>query len=192
MSVTPANLVQGPATVWTGSYGTSAPADSAVTSAPGAGWADVGGTQGGVMSEVDNTYTQQVVDQLVDPVGARLTKRAISVTTQLAEATLANLQLITNQLVTLGVQSGYTTADLQTTTSATQPAYTTLIIDGWAPTAGTSEIACRRRVIVWKVLAQAKVSLAYEMEKNAVYNVTWVAYYVSPSISPIHYVDQTS
>jgi hypothetical protein len=192
MSVVPSNLTQGPATVWYAVFGTSAPADSAVTSAPGSGFTDVGGTQGGVMAEIDNTYTDQVVDQLVDPIGTRLTKRDIMVTTQLAETTLANLATTMNALVTTSVQSGYTTLDLQTTTSATQPQYSTLIIDGWAPTTGTSEVSCRRRIIVWKAVAQTKVTLEYDMQKNGVYAVTWKAFYVSASVSPVHIVDQTT
>lgn len=192
-AVQPANLVQGPADIYQASFGTSAPADSSVTVAPSQPpWTYLGGTQGGVMSEIDNTYTEQVVDQLVDPVGARLTKRAITVTTQLAEATLANLALALNGEVTTSVQSGYTTLDLITTTSATQPSYTSLIIDGWAPTTGTSETACRRRVIVWKALAQSKISLEYDMQKNAVYSVVFTAYFVSNSVSPVHITDQTS
>jgi len=144
------------------------------------------------MTEVDNTYTQQNVDQLVDPVGARLTKRAISVTTQLAEATLQNLSLALNGLLTISPQSGYSTAMLQTTTSATQPEYTSLIIDGWAPTTGTTETSCRRRAILYKGLTQSKISMEYDMQKNAVYSVVWTAYWVSPSISPIYWDDQTS
>lgn len=192
MSVVPSNLTQGPATLYYAAFGTSAPADSAVTSPPGAGFTDVGGTQGGVMLEVDLTYTDQTVDQLVDNVGGRLTKRTIQVTTQLAETTLANLQFATNQLLTLSPQSGYSTADMLTTTSATQPTYATLIIDGWAPTTGTTESACRRRIIVWKVLSQPKISLEYDMAKNGTYNTVFTAYYVSSGVSPIHVVDQTT
>jgi hypothetical protein len=192
MSVTPTNIAQGPAVLWYAAYGTATPADSAVTSPPGASWTDVGGTQGGVNLAVDNTYTPQEVDQLVDPVGARLTKRAITLTVTLAEASLANLQLACNELLTLSVNTGYTTTDLQTTTSATQPTYATLIIDGWAPTTGTTEVSCRRRIIMWKSLSQAKIGLGYEMAKNVVYDCVFTSYYVSSSISPVHIIDQTS
>lgn len=192
MSVTPSNLAQGPAVLWYAAYGTAAPADSAVTSPPSSAWTDVGGTQGGVSLSVDNTYTAQEVDQLVDPVGARLTKRAITLTVTLAEATLANLQLASNELMTISVDSGYSTADWQTTTSATQPSYATLIIDGWAPTTGTTEVSCRRRIILWKALSQAKIGLGYEMAKNVVYDCVFTSYYVSSSVSPVHVIDQTS
>lgn len=144
------------------------------------------------MAEIDNTYMQQVVDQIPIAVGGRLTKQAITITTQLAETTLNNLNLSMNGLISITTQSGYTTADLQTATSATQPQYYTLIVDGWAPTTGTTEAACRRRIIIWKVLSQGKATFAYEMEKNSVYNVSFQAYYVSGSVSPWHSIDQTS
>jgi hypothetical protein len=178
--------------LWYAAFGTAAPADSAVASPPGAGWTDVGGTQGGIMGEIDNTYMEQVVDQVPLPVGGRLTKQAITVTTQLAEATLANLQLAMNGLISVSVQSGYTTSDLQTATSATQPQYSTLIMDGWAPTTGTTEVSCRRRSIIWKVLSAGKATFAYEMDKNTVFNVTFTAYFVSSSVSPWHSIDVTT
>lgn len=193
MSVTPANLTQGPATVYYGAFGTTEPADSngGVTGAPGAGWTDIGATQGGVTVEVDNTYTEQVVDQLVDPVGARLTKRVIQVTFKVAETTLTNLNTAMNSLMTQASGSGYATADPQTTTSATQPTYTALIIDGWAPTL-SSGAAARRRIIVRKLLSQVKTQLSYNMQSNAVYDLTWTAFYVSPSIAPFHIIDATA
>lgn len=193
MSIVPFNLCQGPATLWWGAFGTSEPADSAVSSPPGAGWTDVGGIADGtsVLFEVDLTYTDQGVDQLVDPVGARLTKRMIQITAALAETTLANLTLCTNQLMTTSVQSGYTTADPLTTSSATQPTYTALIIDGWAPTLSTGA-AARRRIILRKSLSNSKIALEYEKAKGSVYNTTWTGYWVSSSVAPYHVVDATA
>ena len=91
-----------------------------MATAPGAGWTDVGIIADGtaVLMEMDLTYGDQGADQLVDPVGARLTKRTIQVTVSLAEATLTNLQLALNQLATIGVNSGYTTLDPMTTASS--------------------------------------------------------------------------
>ena len=44
-----------------------------------------------VLFEVDLTYTDQMMDQLVDPAGARLTKRECQVTFAMEETTLDNL-----------------------------------------------------------------------------------------------------
>jgi len=192
MTVTPSAITQGPASVYIAPFGTTAPLDSAVTSPPGANWTDIGGTTGGVNLEVDNTYTPQDIDQLVDSVGARLTKRSIMVTTSMAETSLANMQYALNNLCTFGVQTGYTTTDLLTATSATQPAYATIIIDGWAPVTGTSEVSCRRRIVLWKTISQSKLALDYEMAKYATFAISWQTYYVSASISPMHITDQTS
>ena len=191
MAVVPTNILQGPAVMWWAPFGTAAPADSAFASAP-PNFLDVGGTQGGVMAEVDNTYTDQVVDQIPIAVGGRLTAQSVAVTTTLAETTLNNFNLAMNQTVQLGTQATYTTADISTATSATQPAYTTLIIDGWAPTTGTAEVSCRRRIIVWKVLSKSKATFSYEKEKNAIFSVTFQAYFVSGSVSPWHSIDQTT
>lgn len=191
MSVTPSNLVQGPAILWFAGFGTAEPADSAVGSAPGGSWADVGGTQGGVNWEVDDTYEDQVVDQVAMPVGARFTKRAVTVTAKLAEATLSNMALALNSQVTQASGSGYATLEPIEGTSATQPTFTALIVDGWAPTLSSGG-AARRRLIVRKALSQPKIQLAYAMSGNGVYDVTWSGYYVSSSIKAFHVVDQTA
>jgi len=195
MSVQPLNVCQGPATVYTGLFGATEPAYTALTSPPSSSvWTDVGGLADGtsVLLEVDLTYTDIGVEQLVDPVGARLTKRVIQFTMALEETTLANMQLAMNQLATISNGSGYSVLDPLTTTSATQPTYTALLIDGWAPTTGTTQTACRRRMIVRKCLSSSKVDLEYEKTKSAVYNTTWTGYWVSGSIAPFEVIDQTS
>lgn len=193
MAITPFNLTQGSATLYFGQFGTTEPADSAVTSAPGGGWTDVGGTVDGqpVTFEVDLTYTAQGVDQVPEDVGARLTKRVATVTAQLAETTLANMQMAMNYTATTAASGSVATLDPLSSTSATQPTYTALIIDGWAPTLTTGALA-RRRLIIRKTLSQAKISLAYEKSKMAVYNVTWSSYYISGSINAWHIVEQTA
>lgn len=194
MAITPFNLVQGPATLYTGAFGATEPADSAVTSNPNSSvWTDVGGIADGtaVLLEIDLTYSEQGVDQLPMPVGARLTKHAVQITAALAEATLTNMTLSLNQLTTTSVQSGYTTLEPIIAQSSSQPTYTALMIDGWAPTLNTGASA-RRRVILRKALSASKLALEYEKSKMAIYNTTWVGYYVSGSIQPWHVVDQTS
>lgn len=194
MALTPFNLCQGPATLRWAAFGATEPADSAVTSAPNSGvWTDVGIIADGtsVLLEVDLTYGDQGADQLVDPVGARLTKRSVQVTASLAETTLNNLELANNQLATISPQSGYTTFDPATTSSATQPTYAALMIDGWAPTLSTG-VAAVRRIIVRKCLTSSKVALEYEKSKEAMFACTWTAYWVSSSIPLYHIVDQTS
>jgi hypothetical protein len=190
---TPFNICEGPADVYWAGFGTTEPADSAVTSSPSGSWTGFGGTTDGtaVLFEVDLTYGDLTIDQLVDPVGARLTKREIMVTFAMEETTLNNMLVATNQLGTLSTQSNYTTLDPLTTGSATQPSYTALIIDGWAPTL-PSGAAARRRIIARKAVATSKIQLEYQKTKPAQYAVSWKLYFVSNSIPLYHLVDQTA
>ena len=184
----------GPATLYTAPFGSTEPAWSAIQSAPASPWTDVGGTADGtsILLEVEHTYTDISVEQLMDPVGARLSKRVIQVTASLEEATLTNMTLAMNQLTTITAGAGYSVLDPQTTLTSSQPNYTALIIDGWAPTTGTSEVQCRRRMIIRKCLSSSKVDLEYEKTKPVLFNTTWSAYYVSSSVAPFEIVDQQS
>jgi hypothetical protein len=184
----------GPATVYVGAFGATEPVDSAFATPPSSTyWTDVGGTADGtsVLMETDLTYTDLAVDQLIDSVGARLTKRMVQLTAALAETTLANMNIAMNQLLSISAQSTYSTGDPQTTSSATQPTYTALILDGWAPTLNTGA-AARRRIILRKCLSASKLALEYEKAKPAVYNTVWTAYFVSSSIALFHITDQTA
>ena len=196
IAVNAANLVLGPARLYVAPFGSTEPADSAVTpngptNPPSSPWTDVGGTDGGVTFEVDNTYTDLTVDQIVMNVGARLTEMKMTVTAKLSEMTLANLQASLNSIGTTATGTGYSTLDIPIGSSATQPSYAALIIDGWAPTL-TSGAAALRRVIVRKVLSQVKATLSYDKKTQQMLDVTWTAYFVSNSINPVHIVDQTA
>jgi uncharacterized protein YejL (UPF0352 family) len=196
MAVNAANLVMGPCRLYVAAFGSTEPADSAVTpngptNPPGAPWTDVGGTDGGVTFEADSTYTGLQVDQITMEVGARLTESKISVTTKLSEMTLGNLQTALNNIGITSSGSGYETLEIPVGTTSTQPSYSALIIDGWAPMLTTGAPALRR-VIVRKVLSQVKATLAYDKKTQQAYDVTWQAYFVSSSINPVHVVDQTA
>jgi hypothetical protein len=191
MSVTVTNLVLGPATLYTGLFGALEPADNVVnTTPPVSSWTDIGGTMAGLTISVDQTYTELQVDQLVDSVGRRLTKREFVVATQLAEATLTNLSTVLNgSTASSGTVTGggtFSTLEPLFATSATQPTYIALLVDGFSPN------SLRRRSIVRKVLSTAKVDQALAKDKQTVYPVTFNGHYVSSSIAPIHVVDQTS
>jgi len=192
VAVTPSNLVQGPATLYFGVFGATEPSDANVSIPPASSsWTDFGATNGGVTFELDQTYTPLTVDQLVDPVGARLTARAISCVATLNEITVANMYQVMNLLATTNTQSTYLTLDPLTTNSATQPTYTALLIDGWAPTLNTG-LAARRRIIIRKTLAETKLAVKYDKPNRAEFAVTFTSYYISTSIAPFHIVDQLS
>lgn len=187
MSVTATNLTQGPATLYSGAFGATEPLDSAVNTTPQASaWTDVGGTDGGVKLTVAQTYTELDVDQVVDRVGSRLTKRDFTVETTMAEPTLANLSLALNG-GTSASGAGYASFEPSFASSATQPNYRAMLFDGWAPGG-----AFNRRVILRKTLSTDTTELDYTKDKKTMYAVKFSGHYVSASINPLHVVDQTS
>lgn len=191
MAVTSANLVAGPATVYGGAFGATEPAASAVSSVPSSAvWTDFGGTDGGVKINIDLDYFTLDVDQITDRVGSRLQKREVTVETNLAEPTLANLKTAING-GTITASAAYQTFDPLNDSSATQPNYTALIIDGFAPlgTAGASASA-RRRFIIRKVLNTDAVGTEYKKDGQTFIPVKFTAHYVSSTTGPFAVHDQ--
>jgi hypothetical protein len=168
-------------------------------SAGGSGWNDFGATMGGVSWDVAYTYGQIKADQIIDPIGARLTGRTITVTTSLLEATLTNLQVSMNQSGTLSAGVGITTFDPggaiaapgPVTPQLTQPQYSAVLIDGWAPSLA-SGAAARRRFILRKVLNDVKATAKYDLTTQSVWACTFTCYYVSAAKSPFIVQDQTA
>lgn len=188
MSVTTTNLILGPATLYQGTFGAAEPADTnaAVNATPAASaWTDMGGTQDGVTLSVDQTYTALEVDQVVDRVGSRLTKRELTLETSLAEATLENFSVALNG-GTAASGTGYKTFEPLFASSATQPNYTALLFDGWGPG------GFRRRVILRKTLSTDAVAMAYMKDKQTLFKTKFSGHYVTSSISPFHVIDATS
>jgi hypothetical protein len=186
MSVTATNVIMGPGTLYSGAFGATEPADAAVNATPAvSAWTDLGGTDGDVKFGIDNTYTELQVDQVVDRLGSRLTKRDMMVTTNLAEPTLENLSVALNG-GTAASGSGYKSFEPNYATSATQPTYIAIILDGYAPS------QFRRRIILRKALSTAKVDSDYTKDKQTFFPVEFTGHYVSASIAPFKVVDQTS
>jgi len=193
MAVTVANLIQGPGilykgTAYTGSYVTTAePADSAVNTTPqSSAWTDVGGTSDGVNIEIGREYAELAVDQVVDIPDRRLTKREFSLATNLAEATIENLALVSNNDSAVASASGVKTYEPLNTAAVIQPTYIPLLFDGYAPS------AFRRRIIGRRMLSVDPITFAYKKDGQTVWSVKWAGHYVSSSIAPYKVVDQTS
>ena len=186
MSVTAANLVQGPATIYIGDFGAVEPADTAVATTPDDDvWTDVGGTIDGVKINIDQKYSAMEVDQLVEVVESRLISRDVTIETKLAEPTLENLQFVMNGGST-GSGSGFDSLEFDDTGSATQPNYHAMIIDGYGPDGG------RRRLIVRKVLQIDGTELAYTKDKQSVFTLKVRSHYVSAAIKSMKIVDEVS
>lgn len=160
------------------------PADTAVASPPGAGWTDVGGTSDGVTLTVNQEFTELAVDQIVDVPGRRLTKRDMTIGTNLAEPTLDNLVIAMNG-GTQASGSGFESLEPAFATSATQPTYRALLFDGYAPG------GFQRRVILRKGLSTANIESAYKKDGQTLFPVLFNAHYVSSSIAPFKVIDGT-
>lgn len=185
MAVSATNLIQGAADIYVGAFGVTEPADTALNTTPGAGWTDLGGTDGGVKLTVEQKYSELAVDQIVDRLARRLVSRDIMVETSLAEPTLENLKVVLNA-GTITTGTGTKAFEPAYASSATQPAYQAALFDGYAPG------GFRRRVIVRKVLSTDKASLAYDKDKQTFVPVTFAAHYVTASIAPMKIVDGTA
>jgi hypothetical protein len=179
MPVTSTNLIQGPATLYTGIFGATEPATIATT--PATGWTDVGGTKDGVELEIADEYAVLDVDQIIYEVGRRRTKRVVSAKTQLAEATLANLALA---IANAAPVTNVLTAD--DGLAAFAPAYQALLIDGIAPG------GFRRRITLRKTLPTDSVGVAYKKDAQTLIPVTWTLHWVSASIAPFKIEDATT
>lgn len=182
MAVTASNLVLGSASLWTGTFGATEPADSIV--APGVGWTDAGATTDGVTISVSPDYTELVADQVVDRVGSRMTARTITVTTNLAETTLDNLKLALGG-GTVTSATGKKTFDAAIANNG-EPAYIALLIDGVAPGGK------KRRIIVRKALSTDNVEFAYSKDNQTVYSVTFTAHYVDGTKAPVTIIDEVA
>lgn len=188
-TVTVTNLIQGPATLWYGSWaagvGPAEPLDSQINSSPAASaWTETGATDGGLTIVVNQTYSMLDVDQIVDHADARITTRLTQMTTSLAEATFKNLALALNGgTVATGAQNTYAPDNTQ---PGGTPNYAAFLIDGWSPG------GFRRRVFLRKALQTASVSSKYEKGGKFMIPVTFDCFYVSSTVTPYRIVDGTT
>lgn len=186
-SVTTANLIQGPGTLYSGNYGATEPTDTAANTTPAtSAWTDCGGTQGGAKFTLTQTFSELEVDQIVEVPARRLTKREYKIETSLAEPTLENLVITTNNTSVPASGAGYKSLDLDAADSATQLTYRAFILDGYAPG------SFRRRLILRKGLSTSNPELEFKKDGQTLIPATFEGHFVSSSIKSLHIVDQTS
>lgn len=191
MSVTSANLIAGPATLYIGTFGAAEPADTAVNSTPAtSAWTDLGATQDGLTLAVNFDMFELDTDQITWVLERRVSKNDPRVKTNLAEATLENFKYAMNSLGTIASGTGYKSFVPDITSSATQPTYVALLVDGWAPM--VSGVAKRRRVILRKCLQMGNIETAYKKDGQTLFPVEFGVHYVDSSITPLKIIDQTT
>jgi len=175
------NLIQGPGKLYLAAFGATEPADIDVGTVPDVDWTDVGYTKDGVELAIEQEYSELEVDQLVDVPGRRLILRDLKVTTNLAEATLANLKLAMGG----GTEdTGVGFESFEPLTPSGEPSYIALIIDGLAPN------GLVRRVIIRKSLQIGSIEFAYAKDEQTVFAVEFGAHYVSSVVAPYKIVDE--
>ncbi len=185
MSTTVTRLTAGPGILFTGAFGATEPASSAVNATyAGSAFTDVGGTQDGVNITVNQEFFKLTVDQLVDVPGRRMTERDVQVSTNMAEPTLTNLELALNG-GTVTASASYEEYEPDDDIAATQPTYKALLLEGYSG-------AYRRWLIVRKVLSIENVGTSYKKDGMTLYPVTFGAHYVSSAIKPFKLIDQTA
>ena len=192
MAVNVTALTMGPGEIYWGEFGATEPDPLQIANripdiaAVSGEWTDLGGTNGGVTLELSLDYTELEVDQIVDIVGRRLTKREMKLNTSLAETTLENFRIANNG----GDISGAPTDDVQTfepkmDTSAATPEYIALIFDG--VNGGTSR---RRRVLARRVLSVAGIGQEYSKDSQTLFPVEFSCHYVDTDTAPFMYIDE--
>ena len=185
-TITTANLIQGPGTLYSGTFGAVEPINASVNATPAtSAWTDIGGTKDGVTINIAREFAELTVDQLVDTPERRLTKRDVSLQTNFAEVTLENLAKLANDTApeTGAGNKAYEPSDSEFDPSPTYLAY---IFDGYAPS------GLRRRFIARKTLATDDLSFAYKKDDQTVYSANLMLHYVSSSTKMFKIVDQTS
>lgn len=188
------NLLMGPAAIYAGVTGviTAAPTDAAVNSTPAASaWTDLGASNGGVSWTLTPKFSPIVADQVVDNIDDRLTSRDIMVTLTLAEMTLANMALAINSTVG-ATGANYATLEPNYGQFASQTLKTSFLIDGFAPVAGSAPANSRRRLYIPRAQQTGKVEWLNAKDKQQGILLTLKCYYVSTTVSPIHWTDQTA
>ena len=188
------NLLMGPATIYAGATGviTAAPADSAVNTTPAASaWTDMGASNGGVSWTLTPKFSPLVADQVVDNIDDRLTSRDIMVTLTLAEMTLANMAMAINSTVG-ATGANFATLEPNYSSTASQTLKTSFLIDGFAPVTGSAPANARRRLYIPRAQQTGKVEWLNAKDKQQGILLTLKCYYVSNTVSPIHWTDQTS
>jgi hypothetical protein len=186
-TITTSNLIQGPGTLYSGAFASVEPINAAINTTPAtsASWTDVGGTKDGTSINIAREFAELTVDQLVDTPERRMTKRDVTIETNLAEVTLENLANVANDTAPVA-GSGIKVYEPSDSDFDPSPTYLAHIFDGYAPS------GYRRRFIARKTLAVDDVNIAYKKEDQTVLTAKLTLHYVSSGTKMFKVVDQTA
>lgn len=182
MTVTVTNALLGPVEVWHGATGATEPTTANVP--PGAGWTDLGGTNGGATLTFGQGFTNIEFDQIAMPAGAKRTSQMTTVQANLAEITLDNLRIAQNDLSVPTDPDEFEFGGDDITND--EPDYSAILLRGSAPGGGP------RMWIVRRTLSTENVGTAYQKDGQTLIPVTWTAYYVSSSVRAVRASDKVA
>lgn len=189
MSVITSNLLAGAGELYRGDFGTAEPADTAVAiaAAPGAGWTNFGGLDGGVNLIIAQEFLRLRADQIQMSPASQRTSFEATIATALAEITLENyLHALNIDPTTITAGTGAKHINIGGGDANEETEYSALVFDGKAPA------GYRRRIIARKVLSVEAVGKAYQRAEQTFIPVTFRLHYVSSSIKPIHIAETTA
>ena len=180
-------LLMGPATIYVSDFGDLEPTDP-VSAVPG-GYTDLGMTIEGVKLNIKHTYEAPDLRQVSDRAMSRLKKREVTVETSLAEPNLTALLYAVNHgsIVTGSGYSSYSPPEIDRATPLT---YRTVIIDGWAPGAGSNGQNKRRRIILRRCLSTDGATMSYTKDKLTTVPVKWDVHRVDNDTAPFKIIDE--
>jgi hypothetical protein len=180
-------LTIGAGPIYRGVYGATEPADTAVNTTPVAStWAEQGYTMGGIVFGITQTYYEFDVDQVLDIVARRLTRREVTLSTTLAEPTIANIKIAINGGVS-ATGSGFASLEPDADTDLV-PDESAFIFDGRAP-GGANRT---RRVIVRKAMMKDPVNMNFSKTEAQGIPVVFVGQGVGGGIKPFKVIDATA
>lgn len=176
------SLMVGPGNLYVAAFGTD---DSLVVAgaAPSwTGWTYMGATDDGINLTVAKSYANHKVDQVADWVASTITERSAQIEVNLAEPTLANLQLALNGGTTAST-ANWDSYTPDNDLVATQETYHAVGVEGI--TLGGKKTV----LIIRKVLNVADVKFAYKKDAKTMFACSWAGHYVSNTTAPfIQYI----
>jgi hypothetical protein len=178
VTVTATNAMGGPIRLFTGLVGVTEPVNAGT--APGVGWTEAGGTEGGATLTLQQGLTTYKYDQVTMDVGADYQTEGAVVETNIAEPTLANLRLALNQAASAATDLEWGGRDL----TNSSPLFSAVLLLGKKPGGGP------RLWIVRRTLSTKDVGVPFKRDGQTVFPVAWTAFYVSSSITAVR-VDDT-
>lgn len=193
MSVTVSNLLAGPGTLYTAPFGSTEPATAQTAIA--APWTDVGGTEGGAALAIKTGWLELKVDQVLDTPARRLTSRDLSIKTNLAEATLANLAIASNDAAPVASGTGATATSTFTPSQGMgsfAPTNIAVLIQGQAPPQASQTSIKNRRVIARSVHNTAGTGFDMKKDGQVLLGVEFHCLFVSSVIAPYVVIDDLS